>query len=108
MKDKLARYERRLFRHEIEKELSKDATKNDVLDFIFGSYNDNFNSDYYVINRFGGKTKTNLIQRINTLWFMPLWVIIVMPIQYLSTGKTGISKDSKFGLAVQWLIGPFS
>ncbi|HGN0166358.1 TPA: hypothetical protein ACKRGM_002244 [Proteus mirabilis] len=48
--------------------------------------------------------ETTLIQRINHIWVIPIFMICIIP-QWLITGNTGVRSSSKVGKLVNWLIG---
>lgn len=88
---------RRAYRHE----LSKFETKEDLLDELFGHYNNDYYSDYDVyIYTYDKRTIWN---RINLLWFSPLWLLSI-PFQWLVRGRVGVNGNSKLGRLIHWLV----
>lgn len=83
------------YRHQIEAELDKDASGQDVLDLLFGHYNNDYQSDYRVIRRYHYSPKT-FTQRLNTVWGIPL-TLVCAPFQYLFLGEMGWSETGRVG-----------
>ena len=50
------------------------------------------------------KNKT-IFNRVNMLWVYPLWLVLVGPVLWISTGKFGIEQTSKCGIIITKLIG---
>lgn len=44
-------------------------------------------------------------QRLNHIWILPLWLVIVGPLHWLFTGKFGLEQSSKIGILVTKLTG---
>lgn len=80
----------------------EEPTAKEVLKYMIGD-SDGWCNGEFVVYRYSEKTKRNLLQRFNMLWFMPLFVISI-PIQYLLTGSWGASRNSKIGRVIDWLI----
>lgn len=100
----IIRNNRTLYRHEIEKNLPKNCTGEQVLDYIFGDYD----SDYRGYSDFhfrkwddDKKTKTN---RINMLWALPL-TIIVSPYMYVKNGQIGWDNKTPLGRFILRVTG---
>jgi len=97
---------RNLYRYELENVIKENdcQTPGDVLDILFGTYEEGYYSEYLVKDRYYEAPKTTFMNRINTLWVYPLFVII-MPFRYVLFGDSHVDEDSKFGWILTWLIG---
>ncbi|MGL5728773.1 MAG: hypothetical protein ACRCYD_13110 [Plesiomonas sp.] len=101
-------------RRDVEIELSElrssggiDAeTKRIILDHLCG-VDGHSESDLRIVYRYNPYIKKSAMQRINTLWFLPLWIIFVAPVRYIATGEAGIDRYSKAGRIIEKLIGTF-
>lgn len=83
----------------------KDATKESILKVLFG---DDFNdrTEFYVYwwdNPY--EKETAWWQRVNKLWFIPLFLIFIAPVQYLVKGHVGFDSRTKIGEIILKLIG---
>ena len=87
-------------RHQILSEVGKDATVGDVLSHLLGGV-DGSRSDYVVYKYV--YTKRTALNRINMIWVAPLF-ICALPMQWLFTGRTGLSRDSRLGEIVERLV----
>lgn len=81
----------------------QEPTAKEVLKYMIGD-NDGWCSGEFVIYRYSKRTKRNIIQRFNMLWFIPMFTISI-PLQYLITGDWGINRNSKMGKITERLIG---
>lgn len=61
-------------------------------------------SSRYTVHRYDDKLRKTLLNRINLLWFIPVYLLTV-PIQWLVRGKVGVNRNSRIGKAVGRLIG---
>lgn len=98
----LIRDSRSVYRMEIERELGKDATGKQVLDYIFGEYGEGACVDY-VIYKWASDDKT-VRNRLNMFWAIPLTVAL-SPFMYLFSGRVGWSTKSKAGRFVLRVTG---
>lgn len=81
-----------------------NPTMDDCLDFLFGDSDGWIASDLkFYENK---KVKSTLFQRLNCFWVYPIFTVCI-PLQYVICGYTGMSRDSKLGKIVQFLIGKF-
>ena len=80
-------------------EVGKDASVEDVLNHLFG---DDDNSSDYVVYKYVHSDRT-LLNRLNLIWVWPLF-LISMPFQWLITGNTGVTRNSKIGRIVNTLV----
>ena len=94
-------------RHIIEKEMKErygeNYTKQQLLDYLF---DDDSNGEYVVIPRFYEYEKRTVIQRLNHLWVIPLWLSVCW-IKWIFTGETGIHQESKAGKFLSKIIGKY-
>lgn len=44
-------------------------------------------------------------QRLNRVWVVPVYVVVIGPILYIKTGHWGVSPYSKMGEVLSYLIG---
>lgn len=91
------------FRFKVESELGKDATAEDVLDHLFGKYEENVEYVVYHYNDPYSKHST-LLQRLNRLWVVPAFYICV-PFQWMFTGKVGLNDHTKLGEFIHKITG---
>ena len=57
----------------------------------------------YVIYKYHDVTPRNFIQRINTLWVYPLFVLSI-PFQFILQGSIGVNRNSKIGQILDFLV----
>lgn len=77
------------------------ATKESIIEILFGD-----DSDFYVYwwdNPW--LTKKKWYHRLNYLWLLPIFWIIIAPIQWLFTGEVGFTEKSKLGEIILKLAG---
>jgi len=86
----------------IEQSGIKEPTAKDVLHHILGDKEGWSGSDY-VIYKYSDNSKRNFIQRVNTIWVYPLFIITI-PFQFLFLGNCGVNRNSKIGKLINWLI----
>ena len=79
-----------------------EPTVSNVLDHLFGK-NEYDNPDY-VIYRYEESRDRSFMQRFNSLWVFPIFIISI-PIQWLMMGQIGISRHTKLGRIVNFLVG---
>lgn len=92
---------KRLHRSDIEKVLGKNATGEDVLDYIFGTWENDYNSDSgLIISIWDESDRKTMLQRFNMLWVVPL-TFILAPFNYVLKGCIGWDTKSKIG---RWFI----
>lgn len=93
-----------VYRHKIERELGKDATGQQVLDYLFGPYGEDSRSSVnYVIREWRKDTRTKL-QRLNMLWAVPL-TIALWPFRYVLYGDGGWSTKTPMGRFILRITG---
>ena len=96
---------RSLYRNEVKAILDdhKCETINDALDIIFGGYDNDYWTDLVVYRRCES-SKTTILNRINTLWVYPLFIVCI-PFRYVLFENVGFNRDTKFGKFVLDLVG---
>lgn len=91
-----------VYRHKIEQELGKDATGQQVLDYLLGPYGDDSRVNF-VIREWRKDDRTKL-QRLNILWVIPL-SILLWPIRYVLYGDGGWSTKTRMGRFILRVTG---
>jgi len=94
-------------RHELESKIKEGglSSSSDVLNLLFGTYNDGYYSEYVVKKRWGDTLESgSFFNRVNTLWVYPLFLILI-PFRYLMFGEFRINEDSRFGKVIIYLVG---
>ena len=91
------------YKRVIKDELNKNPTADDVLCHLFGDGDGYINSRYTI--REYESAKSNAIQRINVLWFIPIYAVFIAPVRWIITGSTGLKTESKSYKIAKWLIG---
>jgi hypothetical protein len=83
------------------------CTKEDIINVLFPDHGDGRSSGQFYIYWWDNpwETETKWWQRINRIWFTPLFVLVFMPIQYIFKGKVGFDERTKFGEIVLNLLG---
>ena len=91
------------YRFKVEAEVGKDATAREVLDHLFGTYDDNV--EYVVYHYNDPYTKpTTVFQRLNRLWVVPAFYLCA-PFQWFFTGEVGVKDHSKLGEFLHKITG---
>jgi hypothetical protein len=88
-----------VYRHAVEKALGKDATANDVLDYLLDGYG-KCGGERFVIWQWREDRETNPIQRLNMFWAIPL-TLFCAPYQYVARGQVGWDTKTAFG---RWIL----
>ncbi|USD68114.1 hypothetical protein [Vibrio sp. SCSIO 43136] len=73
----------------------KDMTGVDAVEFVFGSREDDYCSEFKIVNT-RWKPEQRWWHRLNMFWAYPL-TLICAPYQYVKSGETGWSDETKFG-----------
>lgn len=78
-----------------------NPTASEVLEYMIG---DDFgrNGEYCVYS-YRSTTSRTFLQRLNTLWVYPLFIITI-PMQYLVTGGIGVNRNTKLGCIIDKLV----
>ena len=92
----LVRANRSVYRYDITEALGKDATAEEILDYIFGDEYHCRSSNF--ILRVWSKDRYNrkFYHRLNMLWAMP-FSLLIFPFQWVIFGHTGWSDKTKMG-----------
>lgn len=99
---------RKVYSHAVLKEMKEhqgidNPTANQVLAHLLGDADGWIASDYTV--RVYEEVKTNPIQRLNAVWVYPIYALIVAPIKWILTGRTGVRTESRFYSVLKFLLG---
>lgn len=98
------RDKRKLYRHEVESAVGKDATAKQVLDHLFGGPHDYGCHDAdFVIYKWTGEKRT-VLHRLNMFWAMPL-TLLLSPFMYLFAGQVGWDTKTKVGRFILRVTG---
>ena len=100
----LVRNTESVYRHEIEKELGKDATGEQVLDYIFGTYDNDYRRSSDFVLRVWSDDKRSALQRLNMFWAIPL-TLFLSPYQYVVNGQVGWDTNTKAGRFILRVTG---
>ena len=92
-----------IYRMEIEKNLDDKQAAGEVLDLLYGNYNDDYQTSYKIVV-YDYDHKRNWRQRLNMFWVMPL-TLILSPFMYLYSGQVGWSDKSKLGKFILKITG---
>lgn len=90
-------------RYVVEREVGKDATAAQVLDCLFGTYDENVEYVVYHYNDPYTKEST-VLQRLNRLWVVPAFWLCA-PFQWFFTGDVGVNDHSKLGEFLHKITG---
>lgn len=83
-----------------------EATVESVLNVLLGTrYNDYEDNQYFVYSYDEEETETKWWQRLNRIWFVVVFILFIMPVQWVTKGQIGIKENSKFGRFLLKLIG---
>ena len=92
---------RKIYRSSIEKAVGENATGKDVLDYIFGTYDNDYNGETdLILESWEEPSHKSVFHRVNMLWVIVL-TIILSPIRFILYGQVGWDTKSKFG---RWII----
>lgn len=84
--------------------LGKDSiTAEEAMKYILGDP-DGYSDSEYVIYKYRTRKDRKLIYRLNSLWVAPLFVLSI-PFQWLFRGEVGVSRNSRIGSIVNYLVG---
>lgn len=73
----------------------------DALKYILGE--NGHNDSNYVIYKYEYPTKRRFIQRLNAIWVYPLFILSI-PFQWIFKGDVGVSRNSRVGKVIDWLV----
>lgn len=93
------------YRYKIEQAVGKGATGKEVLDHIFGTYdNDYCGGEDIVLRVWRNDKKRTAWHRLNMFWAMPL-TLALSPIKYVMGGQVGWDTKTKFGRFILRVTG---
>lgn len=80
----------------------KDMTGQEVVDALFGNYDNEYFSNFHV-RYYYKSSKRTIWNRLNLLWVWPVF-LIVAPFSYIIRGEIGVNRTSKIGKIVDYLV----
>lgn len=84
----------------------EEATAESVLEVLFGTrLNEYEDNQYFVYGYDDEDIKQKSWQRLNALWLVPLILVFVFPLQWISKGRVGIKENTKVGRLLVKLLG---
>ena len=99
-------WQRTISQYELQKILERqgvqDAEKVSLI--ICGHYDSGWHEFTLVDNTWQSSEETTAMQRINRLWFVPLYLLTI-PFQWLFRGGVGVRNESKLGALMARLTG---
>jgi len=100
---------RAMYREVIEQAGGENCTKEDILNVLFpddgeGRY---FSSGEFYVYWWNNpwEQDSKWWQRLNRVWFFPVFILLIAPIQYLVQGKVGFSQQTKLGEIILNMVG---
>ena len=81
----------------------KIEAADELIDFLVGEYQNDYESDYQVMDRWSEYEERTFMQRINWIWVLPVYFMCV-PFAYIFIGKWEIQRNSKLGDLINRLI----
>lgn len=110
---KISKEYKNTYRYELENEIQTryageaidKKTLDKILDLLFDGYEHRAESDYKVVLRYNPYIKETPLQRLNSLWVVPLYLLTIAPIKWIITGEKGIDSDSKLYKIISKLAG---
>lgn len=81
---------------------NENPTPKQVVQYMIGD-SDLWCGGDYCVYRYEDDTKRTFLNRLNIIWVWPLFALC-LPFQYLLTGNTGVSRNSRIGRIVDKLI----
>jgi hypothetical protein len=91
-----------VYRHRVEKALSKNATGQQVLDHLFGLYGEDPGVNFVI--REWREVDTTKLQRLNMIWAI-LLTIVLWPFRYILNGDGGWSTKTRMGRFILRVTG---
>ena len=89
-------------KREIIAELGEDNSAEALLDNLLGNRGHWVNSDYRIF-KYEDVQKRSIWNRLNYIWVWPLFILSI-PFSWVLTGTWGLTRDSKIGKVVDWLV----
>lgn len=81
----------------------ENPSKEDILEILFSEDQSNEFYVYWWENPWEEETKW--WQRLNKLWFIPVFICVIMPYQWLVRGKVGFNEKTRLGEFILKMIG---
>lgn len=81
------------------KEVGGNPTVDELLTYMLG---DDYSDGEYLVYRYE-YSKRSLMNRVNMLWVYPTF-LISMPFIWLFTGGTGVTRSSRIGRLIDYLV----
>ena len=104
----LFKQQRSTYKQDIKNKAGGDkATADSILDLLFGTYYNDYDSEYVVTWEGSYSKEKNIWNRLAFLAILPFFVITI-PFQWLLLGKVGVSQNSKFGRVILKLTGDYA
>lgn len=94
----------RCYRLKIESAVGKDATGKEVLDYIFGTSNNDYRGQAGIELRVWSKDNKKPVHRLNMLWAIPL-TLLLAPVRYVLHGDIGWDTKTKMGRFILRVTG---
>jgi len=99
-------WQRTISQYELQRKLEEedipDARKISMI--ICGDYDSNWHEFTLIDNTWDTGADTTILQRINRLWFVPLYLLTI-PFQWLFRGEVGMRNESKMAKIMSKLTG---
>lgn len=80
-----------------------EPSKEDILEVLFS---EEYSNDFYVYwwdNPW--ETDKTIWQRLNYLWFVPIFFVFIAPVQWITKGKVGFDQRTKIGEIILKMLG---
>ena len=94
-----------MMREVIERAGGENATKESILEVLFPD-RDRDNGDFYVYwwdNPW--EEEETIWNRLNYIWFFPIFILLIAPIQWLTKGQIGFDRRTKIGEVILKMLG---
>lgn len=96
-----------IYKHQVRQAIGKDATVDDVLNYIFGEsvmgYDEKHQYDF-IIKAFKRDKKRQWWHRLNMFWAIPV-TLILAPFQYVRSGYVGWTDKTRTGRFILKITG---
>lgn len=98
-------WQRTISEYELKKYLDDEGVDNPghIARLIVGCYDDRWHQFTLIDNTYESG-KTTLLQRINRIWFVPIYLLTV-PFQWVIKGDVGMDNDSKLAKLLMRITG---
>lgn len=81
-------------------------TAEQLLNLLFGSYQDDYYSEYVVQSKSWSRVNTTFFNRLNCLWVYPAFIPVAL-FRFLFFGRAQVDEHSKFGKILTYLLGSY-